>query len=385
MGYSFTGYGINLSGRRVGWQSMTPGNNQPVIAYSEQTGAGSSDPYKLVVKQYQADTDGDGLSDNFELGHGLNNATNDTDSDGLNDYDEWVVYGTNATNADTDADSLNDADELNGSSWDLPSNPLIPDSDTDGIADGADVFVNSPSGDQDGDGTPDALDADDDNDGLPDANDPQPFIPCDSAEPDVTPPAICILYPKDGAALGGGHPPTPTGLTASDGAYCDKVALTWNGSFEATSYSIRIYESGVCLATATVTAASYDHTAAKAYKGYAYLVRAENEYGVSANASDTGYLNAIRPSAPTGVNASKATYPNRVRVTWNAADCATAYVVWEGSSYPPTNRLANNVTGTNYDHTNAGSMVVRWYWIWSTNGVGSSISYGGPAVGYGSY
>lgn len=212
MGYSFTDYGVNESGQRVGWLGATPGNSQPVVAYSEQTGTGSSDPYKLVVKQYQADTDGDGLSDNFELLHGLNNTTNDTDSDGLTDLDEWTFLGTSATTNDTDGDGLLDGQELLGTAFGFPSNPLLTDSDGDGILDGDDVFLNSLDSDQDGDGIPDYLDTDDDNDGLLDVDETttDPLNPDSDGDgipdglegvPDSTAPVIYIIEPEEGATL----------------------------------------------------------------------------------------------------------------------------------------------------------------------------------------
>ena len=38
------------------------------------------------------DTDGDGLSDYYEIDHGLNSTNNDTDGDGLSDWEEVVIY-----------------------------------------------------------------------------------------------------------------------------------------------------------------------------------------------------------------------------------------------------------------------------------------------------
>jgi hypothetical protein len=59
----------------------------------------------------QTDTDGDGLTDRFEmlLGTDLNLA--DTDADGLSDTAETATYHTDALRADTDADGLTDAAE----------------------------------------------------------------------------------------------------------------------------------------------------------------------------------------------------------------------------------------------------------------------------------
>jgi len=98
------------------------------------------------------DTDGDGLSDRFELDNGLNAASADSDHDDISDGDE-VAVGLKPNMADTDSDGLSDGAEyphragntyvLGG--WDvtLPSgriahvfsDPLIRDFDADGVID----------------------------------------------------------------------------------------------------------------------------------------------------------------------------------------------------------------------------------------------------------
>lgn len=55
----------------------------------------------------------------------------DTDGDGLNDYEELVVYSTDPTLADTDGDTLADYDEVVV----YNTNPLLQDTDSDGLSD----------------------------------------------------------------------------------------------------------------------------------------------------------------------------------------------------------------------------------------------------------
>ena len=59
-----------------------------------------------------ADTDGDKLNDNFEKTYGLSAATDDSDGDGLKDYDEIYIYQTNPFSADTDGDGFKDKEEV---------------------------------------------------------------------------------------------------------------------------------------------------------------------------------------------------------------------------------------------------------------------------------
>jgi hypothetical protein len=92
------------------------------------------------------DTDGDGLSDYYEITYGLNPSSADGDGDGLNDAQE-LKYGTNPYAADSDGDGLNDYIEAvtgwlttytnNGVSsvtrvWSDPNNP---DADEDTLTD----------------------------------------------------------------------------------------------------------------------------------------------------------------------------------------------------------------------------------------------------------
>ncbi len=220
-GSAWTGIGTtnNVStvrglGFRTPWTQVTAAKGSPVIVYAEKTGPNSSDPCRLVVRQFVADTDGDGLSDLLENAQGFDSGSADTDGDGVPDGLEWNYYGTSPTNSDSDADGLTDGEEINGTKWGVWSDPLNPDTDGDGILDGCDFYVNSPSGDNDGDGIPDELDDDDDNDGWTDdyeinisGTDPRnPDTDCDgipdsldTGGPDTTPPVITIIEPVEGA------------------------------------------------------------------------------------------------------------------------------------------------------------------------------------------
>jgi len=126
------------------------------------------------------DVDGDGLSTFNEYRLNTNPLLADTDSDGLSDGDEVNSYGTDPLRTDTDSDGLSDADELNL----YGTNPLSADSDNDGMPDGWEVanglnpsLDSDASDDADSDGLTnleeymigtDFQDSDTDNDGMPD-------------------------------------------------------------------------------------------------------------------------------------------------------------------------------------------------------------------------
>jgi len=83
------------------------------------------------------DFDGDGLANitEFQLGTAVNNP--DTDGDGLNDGAEVNIYGTSPLLADTDGDGLSDYFEVFISG----TNPLLPDTDNDGLLDGPEISI----------------------------------------------------------------------------------------------------------------------------------------------------------------------------------------------------------------------------------------------------
>jgi hypothetical protein len=143
------------------------------------------------------DTDGDFLSDSFEVRMGFNATSNDTDADGIDDYDEWNIWGTDVNNNDTDGDGILDRYEVKGFMYNVtdgtamdvnntlslpqypgfeddPNNALNPlESDTDGdlLPDGSEIFRyhKDPSNpDENNNDVLDGMELDSDNDGIPD-------------------------------------------------------------------------------------------------------------------------------------------------------------------------------------------------------------------------
>ena len=95
------------------------------------------------------DFDLDGINDEKELWFSTNPGKNDTDEDGLSDYEEILEYHLNPTQKDTDEDGLSDYDEVNR----YKTHPNKPDTDGDGILDGDEVKngTNTHTGDTDKD------------------------------------------------------------------------------------------------------------------------------------------------------------------------------------------------------------------------------------------
>ncbi len=131
----------------------------------------------VVGESGEADPDGDGLKNKEEKELGTDKKNPDTDGDGLMDGAEVKQHNTNAMKADSDGDGLSDGDEVKTHSTD----PNKGDTDGDGLSDGDEVNTHKTSptkADSDDDGLNDGseinvnktnpMNADTDADGLKD-------------------------------------------------------------------------------------------------------------------------------------------------------------------------------------------------------------------------
>ena len=95
-------------------------------------------------------------------------------------------------------------------------------------------------------------------------------------------------------------PSPPTGVSASDGNYSDKVQVSWSVSSGATSYQVYRNTSNASSGAAqigTPSATSFDDTAATPTTIYYYFVKACNGAGCSGfSASDSGYRSVAPPN-----------------------------------------------------------------------------------------
>ncbi len=131
---------------------------------------------RVVGQGPVADSDGDGLNDQLEAFLGTSPTNPDTDSDRLRDGEEVFVHGTSPVDFDTDGDNVPDGLEVQL----FGTFPLDPDSDQDGLEDGDELLIygtDPANPDTDGDGLldgdevlygADPLSQDTDGDGLSD-------------------------------------------------------------------------------------------------------------------------------------------------------------------------------------------------------------------------
>lgn len=118
----------------------------------------------LGTDKNNPDTDGDGLTDGYEVfylgtdplkadsdDNGVNDGDEDPDNDGLSNLKEYEL-GTDPNNADTDGDGLTDGEEVNTYGTD----PLKYDTDEDGISDGDEIALELNPNSGSTNGTPDS-------------------------------------------------------------------------------------------------------------------------------------------------------------------------------------------------------------------------------------
>lgn len=101
-----------------------------------------------------SDRDSDGLSDDDEAALGTDPLVVDTDGDGLGDGDEVNAHATSPLSRDTDLDGLDDGQEI-----EIGTDPRVADSDGDGLNDNRELDLDT-----------DPLVTDSDQDGLNDAD-----------------------------------------------------------------------------------------------------------------------------------------------------------------------------------------------------------------------
>ncbi|HNR08039.1 MAG TPA: M12 family metallo-peptidase [Saprospiraceae bacterium] len=176
---------------------------------------------------------------------------------------------------------------------------------------------------------------------------------------------------------------TPTSVSASDGIYSDRVAVTWTGS---SGNYFRVYRnttnnSGTATALGSwQTANTYDDVSAVANQTYYYWVRAaSNSSGANISAfstSNTGWRSSVSVTTPTSVSASDGIYSDRVAVTWTGSSGNYFRVYRNTTNNSGTaTALGSWQTATSYNDASAATNQTYYYWVRAaSNSSGANIS-----------
>jgi Zn-dependent metalloprotease/N-acetylneuraminic acid mutarotase/fibronectin type 3 domain-containing protein len=161
----------------------------------------------------------------------------------------------------------------------------------------------------------------------------------------------------------------PIGVTASDGAFSDKVQITWTAAAGATSYQVFRATSagGIKSLLASAAASPYKDTSATAGISYFFWVKACRLTRCSDySANDTGWRNLISVTASDGI------YIDKVQITWTNVTGATSYRVYRAASASGAKTLLGSPAASPYNDTTAAPGVTYYYWVKTCTGVSCS-------------
>ncbi|MCD6217411.1 hypothetical protein J7L05_06085 [bacterium] len=161
-------------------------------------------------------------------------------------------------------------------------------------------------------------------------------------------------------------PTSPTGVSATDGNFPDKVTVTWNAVAGVTGYNI--YRDSI-LQQGNYTLLTWDDTSVTPGVIYNYQVEAFNGCGTSAKSpadpGESGHA-CVLPDFPTGVDATDDAFPDRVTVSWNVVIGATGYDIYRDSGL-----VQDDFVGLTWDDMTVVPGTVYYYQVEAVNTCGN--------------
>jgi hypothetical protein len=161
-------------------------------------------------------------------------------------------------------------------------------------------------------------------------------------------------------------PAAPTNVAASDGAYADRVRITWTAPAGATAYEVwrntaSSSGSAVKINATDITGITYDDTTAVAGTTYYYWVKAKNAGGTSGfSASNTGFRAVGALVNDSFANRTTITGPSVTLTATNKGATKEAgepnhagnvggKSIWYTWSAPASGKVTIDTTGSNFD------------------------------------
>lgn len=162
--------------------------------------------------------------------------------------------------------------------------------------------------------------------------------------------------------------PIPTGLSATDGLFPDRIELDWIVVAEATGYTVyrnTVDDFGTSISIGTPSSNSFTDNTADYGTSYHYWVTSTvdaTESAPSLSAQGSRLL-----TAPTGLTASDGTHSDRVAISWNAVSGASGYVVYraETNDFGTATPIATPAS-TSHDDTLVSPATTYYYWVTAT-------------------
>ena len=177
-------------------------------------------------------------------------------------------------------------------------------------------------------------------------------------------------------------------VSASDGAYLDKVLVSWTECAVATSYEVwragraqdDVTKASLLGETANTT---YNDTSAERGMLYYYWIRPRtSEHTFDYSDSDSGWRSWL-PKTPETVSATDGTYTDKVRVTWIPGTNTVTNVVYRNMVNDSGSATELCMTaGTTYDDTTAVAVTTYYYWVRAKNDAGSISDFSTPDTGW---
>jgi len=173
-------------------------------------------------------------------------------------------------------------------------------------------------------------------------------------------------------------PPAPTGVSATDGTFSDKVVISWSDSATADDY--RLYRNTIDSPTGAaelikdLTTNSYDDTSVVPGEFYYYWVKACNSGGCSDYSKlDTGFALEV-PEPPTDLTATDGAFTDRVQISWTSSDGAAYYQVYRNTSNSPgdATMLEGKPTSSFFEDNSVVQGEEYFYWVQGCNLAGCS-------------
>ncbi len=192
-------------------------------------------------------------------------------------------------------------------------------------------------------------------------------------------------------------PPPPSGVSASDGTYSDRVRVTWNPVAGADYYEVHRAdsESGPFGKIAEVTGTSYEDRMVGLRVRYWYGVKACNANGCSGLSDvDSGYADLQEggggggggggtvPGIPASISATQGDYEGKIRVSWSSVTGAAVYQVFRSDTEGGLYSQIAETASTSYDDTGSVNPCKSyWYKVRACNENGCG-DFSAPAEGW---